>query len=294
MSTTAIDPEPSHSNKQEWKHLWQPKIWHPMWGLWTLQRQPLVQLTPLWLWLYGGEPELSGMHPSQDTLDKASAIYVGFSSSIVQLEIIVCWAGNPAVTGCTQFGCHEHICKRVVVSIHIKGWPIQVLVEFLNHCPLEGKKLQLVCWVVGFGLTQASTGIGYYCFGAILSGLIEDSSQTSATTISMEFEWFGEICIPKNRCHGTESLQVITGLLTPTVPLDGSLLLACIFTWGQLMQRSCHLHQFGDKSAVVSHESQETSDLHDVCGCGPILDSIDLAFISGYSMGGNHMLQISK
>ena len=102
--------------------------------------------------------------------------------------------------------------------------------EFLDHCTLQGEELQLVCWVVGFSLAKAATGIGYYCFGAILSGLIEDSSQTSVTSISMKLEQLGEVCICKNRCCGTEPLQVIEGLLTPTVPLNGSLLLAYIFT----------------------------------------------------------------
>ena len=37
----------------------------------------------------------------------------------------------------------------------IEGCPIQLLMEFLNHCPLEGEKLQLVSWVVGFSLAQA-------------------------------------------------------------------------------------------------------------------------------------------
>ena len=134
------------------------------------------------------------------------------------------------VAGCIQLGCHEHVCKGVVVSIHTESRPIQVLMEFLDHCPLEGKKLQLVCQVMGFSLAQASTGIGYYCFSAILSGLVEDSSQTSATSISVELEWLGEICICQNRCCGTESLQVIKGLLTLAVPLDGSLFLPCIFT----------------------------------------------------------------
>ena len=101
--------------------------------------------------------------------------------------------------------------------------------EFLNHHPPEDEKLQLVCWVVGFSLAHASTGIGYYYFSAILSGLIEDSSQTSATSISVELEWLGEICICKNRCHGTESLQVIKDLLTIAVPSDGSPFLPCIF-----------------------------------------------------------------
>ena len=58
----------------------------------------------------------------------------------------------------------------------IEGQPIQVFMEFLNHCPLEGKKLKLVSWVVGLSLAQASTGIGYDSFGAILPGLLEDNS----------------------------------------------------------------------------------------------------------------------
>ena len=133
------------------------------------------------------------------------------------------------MAGCVQLGCCKHICEGVVVSVHIEGQPIKVLMEFLDHCPLEGEKLQLACWVVGFSLAQASTGIGYYHLSTILSGLIEDSSQASATSISMKLEWLGEVCICKNRCHGTESFHVIKGLLTPTVPLNGSLLLAGIF-----------------------------------------------------------------
>ena len=58
----------------------------------------------------------------------------------------------------------------------IKGWPIQVFVEFLDHFPLEGKKLQLVSWVMGLSLAQASTGIGYDSFDAVLPALVEDSS----------------------------------------------------------------------------------------------------------------------
>ena len=102
--------------------------------------------------------------------------------------------------------------------------------QFLNHCPLDSEKFQLVCWVVGLCLAQASTSIGYYCLSAILLGLIEDSSQVSATSISVKLEQLGEGCICKGRCCGAKSLQVIEGLLTPTVPLNGSLLLAGIFT----------------------------------------------------------------
>ena len=81
--------------------------------------------------------------------------------------------------------------------------------EFLNYHPLEGKKFQLVCRVMGFSLTQASTGIDYYSICAILMGLVEDSSQTRAAGISVKLEQFGEIPICKDRCSGTESLQFV-------------------------------------------------------------------------------------
>ena len=49
--------------------------------------------------------------------------------------------------------------------------------NFLTTAHLRVRNSQLVYWVMGFSLAQASTGVGYYCFGAILSGLIEDSSK---------------------------------------------------------------------------------------------------------------------
>ena len=113
--------------------------------------------------------------------------------------------------------------------MHIEGQPIQVFMEFHDHCQLEDEKVQLACWVVGFGLAQASTGVDNYCFCAILSRLIEGNLQTSVTSISMKLEWLSEIGICKNRCCGTEFLQVIKGLLTPAVPPNDSLLLAHIF-----------------------------------------------------------------
>ena len=103
--------------------------------------------------------------------------------------------------------------------------------EFFNYHPLEGKKFQLACRVMGFSLVQAPTGIGYYSICAILMGLVKDSSQTRATGISVKLEWFGEICICKNRWYsGTESLKFIQGLFTLAASLDGSLFPACIFT----------------------------------------------------------------
>ena len=131
--------------------------------------------------------------------------------------------------------------------------PYKVLVEFSSTGHLRVRNSQLVCWVVGFGPVQASTGIGYHCFSGILSNLIEDSPQTSATCISMKLEWLSKIGTCKDRCHCTEFPQVFKGLLTPAVPLNGSLLLAYIFTDVISMQRLCHLHELRDESVVVSH-----------------------------------------
>ena len=102
--------------------------------------------------------------------------------------------------------------------------------EFFNYCQLEGEKLQLVCWVVGFSLAQAPPGIGYYSICAILAGLVENSSQTRPTGISMELERSGEIHLGKNRHGGAQSFQVIKGLLAPAIPLNGCLFLSSIFT----------------------------------------------------------------
>ena len=60
------------------------------------------------------------------------------------------------------------------------------------------------------------------------------------------------------------------------------------------MQGSCHLHKFGDKPAVVPHESQETADLHDIGGNWPMIYSIYLAFVSVYSFGGDHVPKVGK
>ena len=48
--------------------------------------------------------------------------------------------------------------------------------EFFDYCPLEGDKFQLVHYVMGFSLAQASSGTGYYSICAILVGLVEDCS----------------------------------------------------------------------------------------------------------------------
>ena len=102
--------------------------------------------------------------------------------------------------------------------------------EFFDYHSLEGKKFQLVCGVMGFSLGQAATSIGYCCICAIFVGLVEGSSQARPTSMSVELERLGEICINKNRYGGTQSLWVIKGLLVPVVPLNGGLFLATIFT----------------------------------------------------------------
>ena len=55
------------------------------------------------------------------------------------------------------------------------------------------------------------------------------------------------------------------------------------------VQRTCHLHELGNESEVVSRESQETSNFGNIGGCGPVLDSLYFALISGYSFGRNDM-----
>ena len=45
---------------------------------------------------------------------------------------------------------------------------------------------------------------------------------------------------------------------------------------------------------VISHESQKTSDLWDICGCWPLFDSFDFALISGSSLGRDHVPQVGN
>ena len=107
---------------------------------------------------------------------------------------------------------------------------------------------------MGFSFAQASTGIGYHCFGAILPSLIEDSPQTSATSVSMKLEWLGKIGIHKNGCCGTEFLQVIKGLLlTTSLPLlSVSFVLTMLeFRWERLGNVEV-VRPWSHKSCVVA------------------------------------------
>ena len=133
------------------------------------------------------------------------------------------------MTGCIQLGHHKAIGHGIIVCV-IKGLPIQVFMEFFDYHPFEGEKFQLVCGVKGFSLGEAPTSIGYYCVCAIFVGLVENSSKSRPTSISVKLEMLGEICLSKKRYSGTQSLQVIEGLLAPVLPLNGSLFLATVFT----------------------------------------------------------------
>ena len=78
MSTTAIDPEPSHSKQTRVETPVTTKNLAPNVGFMDPSRaasctaHTTVAVTLWWV------PELSGMHPSQDTLDKASASMLAF------------------------------------------------------------------------------------------------------------------------------------------------------------------------------------------------------------------------
>ena len=102
--------------------------------------------------------------------------------------------------------------------------------EFLDHGPCKGKKLQFVGGVMTFMLCSTPTSVGVDDIHTIIRILIEDSLQASSISISMEFERSGEIDIGKNRCCGAQALQVIKGLLTPVIPCNSHLFLACSFT----------------------------------------------------------------
>ena len=94
--------------------------------------------------------------------------------------------------------------------------------KLFTYCPTKGKKFQLVCGVVGFGLGEAPTSIGFDCVCAIFVGLVEDSSQVRPTSIGVELKRPGEVHENKDRCSGTQPLLAIKGLLAPVIQPNGS------------------------------------------------------------------------
>ena len=193
------------------------------------------------------------------------------------------------MTGCVQLGHHKDVGQGTIVSVHIESQPIQVFMEFFNYHPHEGKTFKLVCWVMEFSLCQTPTSISSYCICAIFVDLVEDSSQARPTGISVELERLDEVCISKNRCSGTQSLQVINGLLAPVIPLNGSLFMLAFSPEVNSCRDWATCMNFLDKLPMICHESQETSDLPDVLGYWPLFDSFYFALIHGYSFGRDHM-----
>ena len=89
---------------------------------WPLKGSLLYSLHCCGCDLIGAVPELSGLHPGQDIHQQGICINIGFSGLIVQLEIVICQAGDPAMAGCIQLGCHKYCtCEGVVFSVYIEG-----------------------------------------------------------------------------------------------------------------------------------------------------------------------------
>ena len=102
--------------------------------------------------------------------------------------------------------------------------------EFLNHSPFKGMKLNFVGRVMTFSLCQTPAGIGNDSIHTTIMSLVEDSPQSRLTSIGMEFKRPGEIHIGKIRCNGAQSPKFIKRLMTPIIPHDSLFLVACIFT----------------------------------------------------------------
>ena len=74
---------------------------------------------------------------------------------------------------------------------------IKITHEISPSQPLKGKKFQLVGRVMRLGLCQAPAGIGDDTICTIITSLVEHSTQTRPTGISMKLKWPGEVCVGK-------------------------------------------------------------------------------------------------
>ena len=77
-------------------------------------------------------------HPQQSI-----CICVCLTSSEEQLEIVVCQAGNPAMTCCIHLGSCEDVSQGIVVCIHIKVNPYKYLWNFSTNPHLRVKNSSL-------------------------------------------------------------------------------------------------------------------------------------------------------
>ena len=140
------------------------------------------------------------------------------SWTVHYIKIVPWESSNPAVTQCIQFGCGQHICQRVVVCLYCKLGPIQVIVEFTGHSPLQRQKLEFVSWVIPLGLSQPPTGIGNNPLLALLT-LIKYSPQAIEASICMDSERLGVIGIPQNWSIATTIYEGVKCSLLALLPI---------------------------------------------------------------------------
>ena len=89
--------------------------------------------------------------------------------------------------------------------------------EFLNHGPLKGEKLQFMARVVGFSHCQAPTGIDNDGISSVIMTMVEDWPQAKPTSVGVEFKRPLKISVGKNKCHGAQTHHIIEQLLTPAI-----------------------------------------------------------------------------
>ena len=62
--------------------------------------------------------------------------------------------------------------------------------EFLNHSPLKGEKLQVMGGIVGLSLCQTPTGIGNGGISSVVISLVENSPRPDLQTLVWSLKGF--------------------------------------------------------------------------------------------------------
>ena len=171
------------------------------------------------------------MHPSQDTLDRASTSILVFSTYNITENCS--WPGwlpisdlqHPAWPW-SRSRLGDCCLYRHQKSIHRSTSEISRLQHILGQ--------EISAYEQGGEIQPLSDS---YCIGddsicTIIASPVEHSPQTQPASIGMEFKRPGEICMGKNSHLSAQLLKVIKRPLIPVIPHDGSFLLACILTWG--------------------------------------------------------------
>ena len=70
--------------------------------------------------------------------------------------------------------------------MNVKSWPMEALMELLDHSPPKIKELQFVGWVMGLGFGQTPAGIGDDGISPVIMGLVKDNPQARLTSISVQ------------------------------------------------------------------------------------------------------------